>query len=79
MTVDSDMKSQESGSSKEEDGCIFECVRNAFFSVEKAQEYEYIISHFFDKNAESALGFLHVLPGAWSAYRYKALMKSDRY
>ena len=49
------------------------------FSVERAQEYEYIISHFYDKNAESALGFLHVLPGAWSAYRYKALVKSDRY
>ena len=47
--------------------------------MERAQEYEYIISHFYDKNAESTLGFLHVLPGAWSAYRYKALIKSDRY
>ena len=38
-----------------------------------------MISHFIDKNAESSLGFLHVLPGAWSAYRYKALIKSDDY
>ena len=34
------------------------------------------MAHFLDKNAEGALGFLHVLPGAWSAYRYKALIKS---
>lgn len=42
--------------------------------MEKAQEFEYIISHFIDKNFESALGFLHVLPGAWSGYRYEALI-----
>ena len=47
-------------------------------SVEKAQEYEYIFSHLFDKSAESALGFLHVLPGAWAAYRYEALIKSEK-
>ncbi len=80
MTVDANMKSQEDDQGeKEKDGCLYECLRSSFFSVEKAQEYEYIISHFFDKNAESALGFLHVLPGAWSAYRYRALLKSDRY
>ena len=50
-----------------------------FASIEKAQEYEYIISHFLDKNCESALGFLHVLPGAWSAYRYDALIKSEKF
>ena len=49
------------------------------FSLEKNQEYEYIIAHFFDKNAEGALEFLHVLPGAWSAYRYKSLVKSEFY
>ena len=31
----------------EEPNC---CVKN-FFSIERAQEYEYIIAHFLDKNA----------------------------
>lgn len=47
--------------------------------MEKAQEFEYIISHFIDKNFESALGFLHVLPGAWSGYRYEALIHGEKF
>ncbi|KAL4509921.1 hypothetical protein ABPG72_010114 [Tetrahymena utriculariae] len=42
-------------------------------SVTLAQIYEYTTAHMIDKNFESFLGFLHVLPGAWSAYRYDAL------
>ena len=44
-----------------------------FFDIRKAQMFEYIFAHMMDKNFESFFNFLHVLPGAWSAYRYKAL------
>ncbi|KAL4500531.1 hypothetical protein ABPG72_002955 [Tetrahymena utriculariae] len=44
-----------------------------FSSLRLAQVYEYATGHIIDKNFDSLLGFLHVLPGAWSAYRYDAL------
>jgi chitin synthase len=66
MSVDANFQSEEGEKEGEKaTHCLAELL-----SIEKAQEYEYIISHFLDKNQESALGFLHVLPGAWSAYRY---------
>ncbi|GMM30452.1 chitin synthase [Martiniozyma asiatica (nom. inval.)] len=39
-----------------------------------AQNYEYKISNILDKPMESVFGFITVLPGAFSAYRYKALI-----
>jgi chitin synthase len=32
-----------------------------------------------DKNFESHFKFLHVLPGAWSGYRYEAIKKSTKF
>jgi cellulose synthase/poly-beta-1,6-N-acetylglucosamine synthase-like glycosyltransferase len=50
MNVNSSFKSLEgdkNSNQAKEPNC---CVKN-FFSIERAQEYEYIIAHFLDKNA----------------------------
>jgi chitin synthase len=46
--------------------------------VTAAQIFEYKISNIMDKALESICGFISVLPGAFSAYRYKAI-RNDQY
>ena len=51
---------------------LIRCVINA----ENAQLFEYTIGHIIDKGFESFFGFISVLPGAFSAYRWEAINDS---
>ena len=44
--------------------------------IQRAQQLEYHFAHLVDKPFESMFKFIHVLPGAFSAYRMKSLHPS---
>ena len=46
------------------------CIENAIVS---AQYLEYKVSHYLDKAFESFFGFVSVLPGAFSMFRWESI------
>ena len=55
---------------KNEDGSSISFFQSILL---RSQYVEYKLSHYVDKAAESLFGFVSVLPGAFSCFRWKAI------
>jgi len=53
-------------------------IANKFVDIQRTQQVEYHFAHLIDKPFEAAFKFIHVLPGAFSAYNMSAILDYDK-
>lgn len=49
-----------------------------FVDIQRTQQVEYHFAHLLDKPFEAAFNFIHVLPGAFSAYNMNAILDYEK-
>lgn len=59
---------------KDDDVDFLSSIFLKFADIQRTQQVEYHFAHLIDKPFEAAFGFIHVLPGAFSAYNMKAII-----
>lgn len=62
---------------KDEDLDWLSSIVTKFTDIQRTQQVEYHFAHLMDKGFEASFGFIHVLPGAFSAYNMKAIIDYD--
>jgi chitin synthase len=69
---------EESDEIKDEDVDFLTNIALKFADIQRTQQVEYHFAHLMDKPFEASFGFIHVLPGAFSAYNMAAIMDYDK-
>lgn len=70
-------KVDESEEVQQEDVDCITGIMLKFADIQRTQQVEYHFAHLMDKPFEASFGFIHVLPGAFSAYNMDAIIKYD--
>lgn len=74
MRIRQEMKTFQEETEEERDMDCLTSFVNYFVDIQKVQVAEYHYAHLIDKAFESVSGFIHVLPGAFSAYNMESLI-----
>jgi chitin synthase len=63
---------------KDDDVDFLTNISLKFADIQRTQQVEYHFAHLMDKPFEASFGFIHVLPGAFSAYNMKAIFDYEK-